>query len=300
MGSVSIQIAEAIAPQEPKIEMLEPHSVKDQRSVKERWFLRLSFRGTGFCGWQRQPKDMSVQQRLEEALTTILRRQTDVTGAGRTDAGVHARRMWAHFDSRPGEFDPVSLLRSLNSLTGSDIAVEQLRQVRPESHARFDAISRTYRYIAVFEKNPFLKGLAWRAFHQLDMEAMNAAATKLTEIRDFTSFAKLHSDAKTNICRVSAARWDLLENDTEIRWPSDGLIFTITADRFLRNMVRAVVGTLVEVGRHKLTENEFVEIIEKKDRCAAGQSMPAEGLYLWDVRYPDDIWIGPAFSCNSH
>lgn len=292
MASLTLNVTEALPPRSPEIELLalSQDKIAEQREPNERWFLKLSYRGAGFCGWQRQPNAPSVQQTLEEALHTVLRRPVAITGAGRTDTGVNARVMWAHFDAFPGEFKPESLLKALNQLCGRNIAVEALRKVKPDAHARFDAVSRTYRYVVIFHKNPFLQGLAWRCFSQLDMEAMNRSAEILTETDDFTSFAKLHSDARTNICNVTEARWDTLANDREVRWPEDGLIFTITADRFLRNMVRAVVGTLVDVGRGKLTQENFISVIEKRDRCAAGQSMPPEALYLWDIKYPESIW----------
>lgn len=293
MASLTLNVTEALPPKVPEIELLytSEKGVKEQREHFQRWFMRLSYRGADFCGWQRQPSSPSVQQTLEESLQTILRRPVPVTGAGRTDTGVNARVMWVHFDARIGEFEPPALIKALNQLCGRNIAVAELRKVHSDAHARFDAVSRTYRYIVLFEKNPFLSGLAWRCFSRLDMEAMNRAASLLPAVSDFTSFAKLHSDAKTNLCNVTEARWNTLTDDGEIRWPVDGIVFTVTADRFLRNMVRAIVGTLVDVGRGKLTLPRFVEIIEAKDRCAAGQSMPAEALYLWDVRYPDAIWL---------
>lgn len=291
MAQLIMNITEAIAPSEPKIQVLENQSAKEQREVYERWFAKLSFLGEGFCGWQRQPGSPSVQQTIEEALATVLRREVPVVGAGRTDTGVNARVMWLHFDARRGEFLPEVLLKSLNQLCGPRIAFSELKLVKPDAHARFDALSRTYRYVAVFRKNPFLKSLSWHCFSRLDRDAMNRAASQLTEMDDFTSFAKLHSDAKTNICRVTEARWDKLDSDPELRWPEEGLIFTIKADRFLRNMVRAVVGTLVDVGRGKLTEKDFRKIAEAKNRCCAGQSMPPQALYLWDIEYPDSIWL---------
>lgn len=292
MASLTLNVTEALPPQtggfeftaRPKSEMAE------QRAPSERWFMRLSYLGAGLCGWQRQPNAPSVQQLLEESMQTVLRRQVAVTAAGRTDAGVNARVMWVHFDANRGEFEPLQLLKALNQLCGRNIAVSELRRVKPDAHARFDAVSRTYRYIITFSKNPFLNRLSWRCFSRLDMDAMNRASELLLEVDDFTSFAKLHSDAKTNICKLTYAGWDSLASDPEVRWPEDGMVFTVTADRFLRNMVRALVGTLVDVGRGKLSEEDFASVIQKKDRCAAGQSMPPESLFLWDIRYPDSIW----------
>lgn len=246
-----------------------------------RYFMRLAYRGEPFHGWQCQPNAVSVQQVLEEGLGTILRREVKITGAGRTDTGVNARMMIAHFDVESQLESPENLVRALNSIVGKDIAVYAITPVHADAHARFDAISRTYHYYAVSEKSPFFYPLSWKAPANLDYEAMNRAAKHLLETEDFTSFAKLHTDTKTNICKVTEAEWREL--------PGGGHVFVISADRFLRNMVRAVVGTLVDVGRGKLSEQEFVDIIAKKDRCAAGTSMPPQALYLWDVRYPYEV-----------
>lgn len=286
-----INISEAILPAEPRIELLSAEGNMAQYPPAQRWFAELSYRGMSFCGWQRQPSSPSVQQRIEESLQTVLRRPVEVVGAGRTDTGVNARSMWMHFDSYEGEFSPEMLIKSLNQLCGPDIAFRQMRLVRPDAHARFDAVRRTYRYVVLFHKNPFLKDLSWHCFSKLDVDRMNECASILKETSDFTSFAKLHSDARTNICKVVEARWNRLEEDAEIRWPGQGLVFTISADRFLRNMVRAVVGTLVEVGRGKLSVHDFKRIIDARDRCSAGQSVAPQGLYLWNIDYPDDIWL---------
>lgn len=247
-----------------------------------RYFLKLSYRGAPFHGWQRQPNAISVQQTIEEALTTILRKETPVTGAGRTDTGVNARVMYAHFDTDDAIEDKKKFLLSLNRLCGHDIALEDLIEVSAEAHARFDATKRTYRYFVSFEKSPFLYPLCWHSPSQLDVAQMNKAAELMLETEDFTSFAKLHSDAKTNICHVTEAGWEPWQNS----FGTPGIVFVISADRFLRNMVRAVVGTLVDVGRGKLSIEDFAGIIEQKDRCSAGTSMPGEALYLWDVEYP--------------
>ena len=242
-----------------------------------RYFMQLSYRGAPFHGWQSQPGEVTVQSVLEDALSMILRRTMKITGAGRTDAGVNARMMVAHFDAGAPLSDPDGLVRKLNAVVGKDIAVQKIWEVAPDSHARFDAVSRTYHYYAVTEKTPFFYPLSWKAPATLDFEAMNRAAEILLETSDFTSFSKLHTDVKTNICRVSYARWERL-GDHE--W-----VFVITADRFLRNMVRAVVGTLVEVGRGKMSIERFREVIDRRDRCVAGTSMPGEALFLWEVKY---------------
>lgn len=248
-----------------------------------RYFLRLAYNGTPFHGWQSQPNAVSVQQTLEDAMSLVLRTPVSVTGAGRTDAGVHARMMWVHFDVENIVSDPGRLLASLNRLCGPDISLQELIPVENDAHARFDATSRTYKYFTTESKSPFLAKLAWQRTSSLDFEAMNKAGEMLKEVDDFTSFAKLHSDAKTNICKVTEAIWTPAEGGL---WESGDMVFTITADRFLRNMVRAVVGTLVDVGRGKLTLDDFAEVIRKKDRCAAGTSMPAHALYLWEITYP--------------
>lgn len=253
-----------------------------------RYFIRLSYDGTRFCGWQRQPNGPSVQQMLEEALATVLRAPTPVVGAGRTDAGVHAQCMWAHFDAA-GEVDTERLVRGVDRLCGRDISIVEVRPVRPDAHVRFDARRRTYKYVVARRDSPFLRGRAWCTGTHLDLDAMNEAAGLLLRTSDFTSFAKLHSDARTNICRVDEALW----RPADLFWlpADDASVFTISADRFLRNMVRAVVGTLVEVGRGKMSMRQFAEVIERKDRCAAGMSVPAEGLYLWNVEYPKEIFM---------
>ena len=253
--------------------------------MSTRWFIDLSYRGELFHGWQVQPGVVTVQSTLEDALSTLLRQPTAVTGAGRTDAGVNARRMIAHVDLPDGFVPGDRLLRSLNSLCGRDIAIHSFREVRPDAHARFDAVERSYRYFIHTAKDPFLGKLSWQAPPSLDFEAMNIAAATLVGKRDFTSFSKLHTDVKTNICDLRQAMWHRLEGDGH-RW-----YFEITADRFLRNMVRAVVGTLVDVGRHKISVEGLHEILEAKDRCAAGTSMPAEPLFLWDVKYPEKIYL---------
>lgn len=243
--------------------------------------MRLSYRGAPFHGWQVQPGAVSVQQTIEEALAKVLRHPVPVTGAGRTDAGVNARLMVAHFDLTDPIADPRALIGSLNALVGKDISIHSIEEVDPDLHARFSATSRTYHYYALPGKSSFLYPLVWKAPDTLDYETMNRAARILLETDDFTSFAKLHTDTKTNICRVTRAEW--------MPWQAfdgtQGHVFVITADRFLRNMVRAVVGTLVEVGRGKMTVEGFRKVIERRDRCAAGNSMPPQALYLWDVTY---------------
>ena len=247
-----------------------------------RYFIELSYRGENYHGWQVQPGAVTVQGVIEAALSTLARQSVTVTGAGRTDAGVNARMMVAHCDLPEAIAENPGLLRSLNAMVGRDIAIHNIKNVAEDAHARFDATERTYRYFLHTEKNPFLGKLSWGAPSTLDFEAMNAAAKLIIGQKDFTSFSKLHTDVKTNICNVKSARWTKMESQPG-RW-----YFEISADRFLRNMVRAVVGTLIDVGRHKTTPADIVEIIAQKDRCKAGMSMPAEPLFLWEILYDND------------
>lgn len=242
-----------------------------------RYFLRLAYRGAPFHGWQVQPNAVSVQGEVEKAMSVVLRTPISVVGAGRTDTGVNARTMYAHFDFEGELPEKGRLLVSLNRLLGRDIAVHDIIPVHTGAHARFDASERSYKYFVSFEKTPFFYPLSWHCPNGLDITLMNEAARLLLDTADFTSFAKLHSDAKTNICKVTKAEWSLEGESIAV--------FSITADRFLRNMVRAIVGTLIDVGRGKLSLEGFRRIIERKDRCAAGQSMPGEALFLWDVKY---------------
>lgn len=246
-----------------------------------RYFLYFSYCGTNYHGWQRQPNGISVQQVMEEAMSLLMSESISLTAAGRTDAGVHARLMVAHFDTAKPILDTQQLVSRLNNYLPKDIALSRIVQVNTDAHARFDAISRTYEYHCVFRKDPFCQGLATRIPANLDFALMNEAAQVLLQTADFASFCKLHTDVKTTICHVTHAEWTTTEN---------GAVFTITADRFLRNMVRAIVGTLFEVGRHRLTVSQFSQIISKQHRTAAGQSAPADGLFLTDIVYPEQIF----------
>ena len=252
-----------------------------------RYFLTLSYDGTRYHGWQIQPNGNSVQQTLEEALGRLLRHPVTVTGAGRTDAGVHARKMVAHFDWRPAGNDLPPLLKDtdqlvykLNRLLPHDIAIQQAREVDPSLHARFSATSRTYRYYIHTQKSPFLCQYSCELHYQLDFALMNEAANIIMEYEDFGAFCKAHTDVKTTLCHITRAEWI---QTTDCQWH-----FVITANRFLRNMVRAVVGTLVEVGRHRMTLSQLRSVIEGRDRSNAGESMPAHALFLEDVSYEID------------
>lgn len=245
-----------------------------------RYFIYLSYDGARYHGWQIQPNGISVQEVLNKALSTLLREPAEVTGAGRTDAEVNASLMVAHFDSQPIT-DCKQLVYRLNKLLPSDIAIHKIIPVKTDAHARFSATSRTYHYYIITEKSPF-EPYAYRFPQPLDFNKMNEAAKTLFDYTDFTSFSKLHTDVKTNNCRIMYAQWELV---SPIKWQ-----FTITADRFLRNMVRAIVGTLLDVGRGVLTIEQFREIIEKKDRCSAGTSVPGNALFLADIIYPKTLF----------
>lgn len=247
-----------------------------------RYFIYFSYDGAAYHGWQVQPNAITVQQVLEEALAKLVRQPVPLVGAGRTDAGVNAACMVAHGDF-PCEVDCAQLVYKLNKILPPDIAVSGVRRVKDDAHARFDALSRRYNYRVVTAKSPFVRRYACRVLPGVDFEAMNRAAEILYEYTDFTSFSKLHTDVKTNNCKVTFARWRQVSDN---EW-----VFEIEADRFLRNMVRAIVGTLLLVGRGKLTLDGFRAVIENKARGEAGDSAMGEALFLVDVKYPDDIFL---------
>ncbi len=246
-----------------------------------RHFLQLSYDGTAYHGWQIQPNADTVQARLDSALSTLLRQPIHSVGAGRTDTGVHAKMMVAHFDS-PGGFDEADLCRRLTRMLPSDIAVAQIVRVPDDAHARFDAIRRTYHYDILLQKNPFRRHFATRIHYALQFEQMNTAAALLLGTHDFSSFCKSGTQTKTNRCTVYEARWMPIE--------SGMYRFRISADRFLRNMVRAIVGTLFTVGNGRLTIADFQRVLSAADRGAAGESAPAEGLSLVEVAYPTELF----------
>lgn len=248
-----------------------------------RYFMFLSFRGTAYNGWQLQPGKHTVQGVLGKSLGTVLNEKVSITGAGRTDTGVHASFFAAHFDSKRNDLaGDGHLLYNLNSVLPDDIAVNRIVSVKPDANARFDALSRTYRYTITSVKDPFIAETAWLLFWNLDISLLNQASAILLRHSDFTSFSRLHGGNKTNICRVSYASW---------KKQDEKLIFTVTADRFLRNMVRAIVGTLVPVGRGKLPVSDFEAVIEGKYRGLAGQSAPAHGLSLTGIEYPPSVFV---------
>ncbi len=249
---------------------------------KTRYFIFISYKGTSYHGWQIQPNSVTVQKILDEALSVILNEEILTIGAGRTDAGVHASFFCAHFDSSsPDLLSAANLIFRLNQFLPSDISVNSLKKVVPDANARYSAISRTYKYYISRKKDPFFENSSWFLHGRLNVESMNEACRMLFRYSDFTSFSRLHSGAKTNICKILEAGWE----DSENR-----LVFTIKADRFLRNMVRAIVGTMVEIGFEKMDLKEFEDIILAKDRCKAGKSAPAKGLFLVDIEYPEEIF----------
>ncbi len=247
-----------------------------------RFFITLSYNGKNYVGWQVQPNGVSVQQMLQQALSTILRKNIEVVGAGRTDSGVHAHQMTAHFDFEGDTFSSIDLIHKLNNFLPKDISIHSIYNVKPDAHARFSATSRKYKYYVTTNKDPFLHELTHRIFFTPDIEKMNALCEVIKEYNDFGSFSKSRTDVKTHICNILYARWEQ---------EGDLYVFTIKADRFLRNMVRAIVGTLLEAGRGRLDERGLRRIIEAKSRQVAGDSAPGHALYLEEVNYPDDIWL---------
>ena len=246
-----------------------------------RFFIELQYKGENYKGWQVQPNAHTIQQELNEKLSILLKEAVQVIGAGRTDAGVHAAHFVAHFDCTSDiSKKHHQIVKKLNSFLPKDIFIRRIVPVSNTTHSRFDAISRTYKYFITTHKDVFREDYTWKIETPLNVEKMNEASGLLRDFKDFTSFSKLHTDVKTNICEVRTAKWE-----------SEGhlLVFTITADRFLRNMVRALTGTLVQVGREKISLDHFREIISVKDRSAAGESAPAHGLFLFKIEYPDLI-----------
>jgi tRNA pseudouridine38-40 synthase len=250
-----------------------------------RYFIKISFTGTGYHGWQSQANaDKTIQQLCIKAMEKILRHPVSLQGAGRTDAGVHAEVMFAHFDTDKEDLvsNKDTWLYKFNSVIPFSIAFTDIIAVKPEAHARFDAISRTYKYVITTQKDPFLIDFAYHFPHKLDVKKMNEAARLLKEYKEFSSFKKTHTQNKTDICTIKHAHWEKQD---------EKLIFTITADRFLRNMVRAIVGTMINVGNGRCTVEDFCRIIENKNRSRAGASVPACGLYLTKIEYKAKVFL---------
>lgn len=242
-----------------------------------RYFVQIAYRGTAYHGWQSQPNAPSVQETIERCLSKLFgNTEIPIVGCGRTDAGVHAKSYFFHVDL-PQDWDEKQLCFKLNRMLPSDISANHAYKVYDDVHARFDAVKRTYRYFIHQQKDPFQQDQSWYFPQSLNMDAMNLAAEHLLGTKDFGSFSKLHTDVKTNICTVYEAKW--IQDGTQ-------LYFEVSANRFLRNMVRAIVGTLIEVGLGKLKVEDINQIIEAKDRGEAAVSVPAHGLFLWEIVYP--------------
>jgi tRNA pseudouridine38-40 synthase len=244
----------------------------------QRYFIELAYDGTNYHGWQVQPNAVTVQELLDKALATLLRQPIETTGCGRTDTGVHAKDFFVHLDVETMDHGLRTIdKRSLNALLPYDIAVKQIIPVHPGAHARFDATLRSYEYHIHFEKNPFLNGYSWMIRDRPNLQLMNHAAAIVMQYTDFSCFSKSNTQVKTNNCKIVKAEWIETEN---------GIVFHISADRFLRNMVRAIVGTLLMVGRGEMQPEDIRKIIESKNRSNAGMSVPACGLYLTEIKYP--------------
>lgn len=250
-------------------------------SGTKRYFLDLSYKGTPFHGWQIQNNAFTVQECIENALSTLFRKPISIMGSGRTDTGVHAEHQVCHFDlegMEPGE----NFLKSINSILPREISIHRIREVKPDAHARFDAKERSYFYRIVFRKNPFLDDLAWLIFHQPDVDKMNQAAALMLQYEDFECFSKVHTEVNHFRCKLISAHWEQKD---------DQLLFHITANRFLRGMVRAIVGTLMNVGYGRMSVEEINTLIESRDRNQAGKAAPAKGLFLSRIEYPTDIYL---------
>ncbi|MFO7874467.1 MAG: tRNA pseudouridine(38-40) synthase TruA [Bacteroidales bacterium] len=249
-----------------------------------RYFIRLSYLGHGFHGWQKQSKAPTIQEKLEEVLSTLLREEVRTMGAGRTDTGVHAETFYAHFDTSytPEVIESIQLVFKANRMLPSTIAIQDIFHVPPKAHTRFDAISRTYHYYICTRKDPFWASRAWFYDRPMDITALQDTASILFNHNDFACFSKTHTQVKTTLCDIYAAEWQVYDHI---------LCFRIEANRFLRNMVRAIVGTMTDAGLGKISTADFDRIIQSKDRCQAGYSAPAQGLYLMDIRYPDQLFF---------
>lgn len=247
----------------------------------QRYFLELSYKGSPFHGWQVQQNAFTIQECLETALSTYFRTPIGILGSGRTDTGVHAQLQVCHFDLEDWELGE-NFIKAINAILPKEIAIHSVRKVRPEAHARFSARKRSYFYRITFSKNPFLQDLSWQLFHPLDVNAMNEAAKILLEYEDFECFSKVHTEVKHFRCKIYTAYWELKEEQ---------LLFHITANRFLRSMVRSVVGTLLDVGLGHRPVEDLHRIITSKDRNQAGKAAPAKGLFLSNIEYPTDIYL---------
>lgn len=249
--------------------------------MKQRYFIQISYKGTDYHGWQVQPNAITVQSIIDKSLSTVIREQIETTGAGRTDTGVHAKFFIAHFDSLNQHLNEDSnIIYSLNGILPKDISIHRIYKVAPDTHARFSAISRTYEYHISRIKNPFENEYSWYVYGPLNIKVMNEASELLKKFNDYTSFSKTHTDVKTNLCKICYSKWE--EH-------GDKLIFSIQADRFLRNMVRAIVGTMIDIGLEKIQIPDLINIFKIKKRKNASRSAPACGLFLTKIEYPVNI-----------
>ena len=247
-----------------------------------RYFLEICYKGTNFHGWQHQENASSVQENIEVSISNLLSNQIKIVAAGRTDAGVHANQMFAHFDYVTKIDSLESLKNKLNNYLSRDIQIINIHQVKDETHARFDAISRTYKYNLISQKNPFLNDLSYLFKYKVNIKKMNIASKILIDEENFKCFAKTGSDVDNFLCNITSAYWEI---------DNEKLVFNITSNRFLRNMVRSIVGTLLEVGIEKKTINEFTKVIDSQNRKFAGPSVPACGLFLHKIKYPSHIFV---------
>lgn len=247
----------------------------------KRYFLELSYKGTPFHGWQKQNNAFTVQECLESALSTYFRNEISIMGSGRTDTGVHASMQVCHFDWEQ-EIDSYRFLKAINGILPKEIAIHNIREVKKDAHARFDADERSYLYRIIFRKNPFLEDLAWLSYFQPDVSKMNQAIEALLVQEDFECFSKVNTEVNHFRCKIFSAHWEQIDNE---------LVFHITANRFLRGMVRAIVGTLMEIGLGKRSPEDMEKIILSKDRTKAGKAAPAKGLFLSRIKYPELIYL---------
>lgn len=250
--------------------------------LKTRYFIKLSYKGTRYHGWQVQPNASSIQQILVDDLSLLLGEEIQLTGCGRTDTGVHARSFYAHFDSTGKRVEKPDFLFRINQKLPADIAIQEFLRVKGDAHARYDALSRTYEYHISRKKEVFSTELSHYLYGDLDFTSMQEAGIILKEYTDFTSFSKVDTDTRTNDCRIDLAEWYMAD---------DRLVFTIRADRFLRNMVRAIVGTMLDLGFGRIRLHDFRRIIDSRNRSEAGTSVPARGLFLTEVQYPPEIFL---------
>jgi tRNA pseudouridine38-40 synthase len=255
----------------------------------QRYFIKLAYNGSAFQGWQIQPNAITVQEEIEKALGLVLSETINVIGCGRTDTGVHAREYYAHFNTNSNIEKIKNIKQRLNGILGEKIAIYDVFEVHPLLHSRFDAVSRNYHYYIHQKKDPFLNQTSYFYSFDLDIEIMNKATALMKHYTDFKSFSKVKTEVNNFNCEIFEAEWKMENNQ---------LVFSITANRFLRNMVRAIVGTMLKVGRKKISLDDFCQIIESRNRSAAGQSVPGHALFLNKINYPENAFNSPLIYCN--